>query len=291
MNPSAVESEPRLLPRASLEALFVALARRGYQIVGPKVEQGAIIYGPLATPAELPLGWTEEQSPGAYRLRPGEPNRYFGFTVGPYAWKQFLFPPQATVAVADRTAAGWELRDAFEEVPRYALLGVRACDLAAIAVQDRTFLDSEFGDPIYRRRREAALIVAVNCTQAAATCFCTSLGTGPRCRSGYDLALTEIDAGFIVEIGSERGGEIAGELPLEAVAEPQLQAAEMARQRAVDQISRRLDTEGIRDLLLGNLDHPRWDDVAARCLSCANCTMVCPTCFCSSVDEVFGPDR
>jgi ferredoxin len=70
------------------------------------------------------------------------------------------------------------------------------------------------------------------------------------------------------------------------VSQPQLKAADAARKQAVDQITRRLDTEGIRDLLLSNLEHPRWSEVASRCLSCTNCTMVCPTCFCSSVKEV-----
>ena len=268
MNADTAAGESRWLPSAELARLFAALAGRGYAIVGPKVDQGAITYGPLQSPADLPLGWTEEQAPGSYRLRPGNPTRYFGFTVGPQSWKTFLFPPQVTVGVAERTEAGWQFGDSPDEVPRYAFLGVRACELAAIAVQDRTFLHAEYGDPIYRRRREAAFIVAVNCTQAASTCFCTSLGTGPRCRSGFDLALTEVEGGFVVETGSPRGQEVLAELSLAPAPERDLQSAAVARQQAVDQITRRLDTAGIRDLLLGNLDHARWDDVAAHCLSC-----------------------
>ena len=186
--------ESLLLPTDGLASLFAALVRRGYSIVGPKVDQGAIVYAPLSSPDDLPRGWSEEQSPGSYRLVRGDPNRYFDFTVGPHSWKQFLFPPRATVAVADRTEAGWQLRDSDEPAPRYALLGVRACELAAIAVQDRTFLGSDYSDPIYRQRRQAAFIVAVNCTRAASTCFCTSMKTGPRCGSGFDVALTEIAA-------------------------------------------------------------------------------------------------
>jgi ferredoxin len=110
--------------------------------------------------------------------------------------------------------------------------------------------------------------------------------TGPRCTAGFDLCLTEIDGGFVVEVGSDRGNEVFVRLPTQPVAQMELDDAETVRQQAVDQITRKLDTAEIRDLLLGNLDHPRWDDVAKRCLSCTNCTMVCPTCFCSSVVEV-----
>jgi ferredoxin len=110
--------------------------------------------------------------------------------------------------------------------------------------------------------------------------------TGPRVSDGFDLALTELPSGFVVEIGSDLGAEIVAELPTQDVEDETLGQAAAARQQAVDQITRRMDTEGIRDLLLGNLEHPRWEEVATRCLSCTNCTMVCPTCFCSSVNEV-----
>jgi formate hydrogenlyase subunit 6/NADH:ubiquinone oxidoreductase subunit I len=178
------------------------------------------------------------------------------------------------------------MRTPTEDPPRYAFLGVRACELAAIDVQDRTFLKGPYVDPIYQKRRQSALIIAVNCTQAAPTCFCTSMKTGPRCKAGFDLGLTEIHGGFVVEVGSDRGNDVFLRLPTQSVSQSELDGAEAARQQAVDQITRKLDTTEIRDLLLGNLDHPRWDDVAKRCLSCTNCTMVCPTCFCSSVAEV-----
>jgi len=206
--------------------------------------------------------------------------------VGPHSWKRYLFPPRVTVAQADRTEAGWQMGDVPDDAPPYAFLGVRACELAALAVQDRTFMHDRYVDPIYRRRREQALIIAMNCTQAASTCFCTSMNTGPRCTASFDLALTELRHGFTVEVGSSRGADIVSQLPTAATTPRDLLQAESARQQAVDQITKRLDTRGIRELLLGNLEHPRWSEVATRCLSCTNCTMVCPTCFCSSVKDV-----
>jgi formate hydrogenlyase subunit 6/NADH:ubiquinone oxidoreductase subunit I len=177
-----------------------------------------------------------------------------------------------------------------EAPPRYAFLGVRACELAAIAIQDRVFLQGGYVDPIYRARREACCIIAVQCTQAASTCFCTSMGTGPECTAGFDLALTEISHGFLVMVGSPLGTELLSQLTSRAPEPVEVRHAAEARQNAVRQITRHLDTTDIRNLLLENLEHPRWNDVASRCLSCTNCTMVCPTCFCSSVSEVADLD-
>jgi formate hydrogenlyase subunit 6/NADH:ubiquinone oxidoreductase subunit I len=281
----------RSFVKQDLQVLIDALRTAGYRVIGPKVSQGAIVHEEIRSMDELPQGWTEVQVGGSYRLKKREDDLLFGFSVGPHSWKQFLFPAQVTVESAERSDAGWNFKDTAEAAPTYAFLGARACDLAAINVQDRTFLNDQYVDPIYRERRQRAFIVAVNCTQAAKTCFCTSMGTGPRCSRGFDLALTELADKFIVEIGSARGEDILSQVPTSPADEGVLNEAHIARQQAVDQIEKQLDTTGIRDLLLGNLEHPRWSEVAARCLSCTNCTMVCPTCFCCSVKEVSDLDQ
>jgi len=278
--------ESRCFDRAELDRLIKLLVQLGYVVVGPTVRQEAIVYDQIETISDLPHGWTDEQAAAQYRIKRRDDNALFGYAVGPHSWKRFLFPPQAVVATADRTADGWELRTPEDSPPRYAFLGVRACELAAIAVQDRVFLEGGYVDPLYRARREGCCIVAVHCTQAARTCFCTSMGTGPACRSGFDLALTEVDEHFVVDVGSELGSQLLSQLDERAATEDELRHAADARQQAVDQIIRRLDTSDIRSLLLNNLENARWEEVAIRCLSCSNCTMVCPTCFCASVDEV-----
>ena len=285
------ERSPRFLPRAHFGALLIALQQRGYLIVGPTIQQEAIVYGPIESVEDLPCGWTDRQEAGTYRLERRTDNRLFGYVVGPHSWKQFLFPPTATVATAELTETGWKVEATQgSEAPQYAFLGMRACELAAVAIQDRVFMQANYADPIYKARRERALFIAVNCTQAAPTCFCTSMKTGPRCHSGFDVALTELDRGFVVESGSERGEEILASLDLLPATEADLQLAEVERQQAVDQQTRKLPREEVRDLLMNNLHHPRWDEVAERCLSCTNCTQVCPTCFCSSVQEVTDLD-
>lgn len=276
----------RFLPRCELDTLIRLLNDDGYRVVGPTISQGAIVYDEILSQSDLPIGWTDEQEPGKYRLVQREDDHCFGYVVGPHSWKRYLFPAHALVATADRVESGWDMRTPDPDPVRYAFLGVRACEIAAIRIQDRVFLDGPFIDPIYQQRRESCLIIAVNCTQAAPTCFCTSMNTGPRCESGFDLALTETDEGFLLEIGSDAGKVIASRLPITAATSAQCDEGAVRRQSAVDQMVRSMDTDGIRDLLLNNLRHPQWEDIAARCLSCTNCTMVCPTCFCSSVKDV-----
>ncbi len=276
----------RFLDRAAFARVFEVLRQRGYTVIGPTIDQEAIVYGQIDGVDDLPQGWTDEQEPGKYRLKPRDDEALFGYVVGPHSWKRYLFPPHAKLSEADKTENGWQFRVTEDEPPKHAFLGVRACELAAMHVQDRVFLSGEYIDPIYQRRRSEALIIAVNCTQAASTCFCTSMETGPRCTSGFDIALTELKDGFTAESATAEGAEILEALNTSDADIDQLQAAQAARQQAVAQIERRMDPTGLRDLLLSNLEHPRWADVAERCLSCTNCTMVCPTCFCSSVEEV-----
>ena len=274
------------LLRDDLQLLMRRLQEDGYTIVGPKVDQDAIVYGELTGVSDLPQGWTDQQQPGKYRLVPRDDQRMFGYVPGPHSWKQFLFPPSAIVATAQRVGSSWQMSTPAEPAPRYAFLGVRSCELSAIAIQDKVFLGGAFVDPHYQRRRDAVLLIAVNCTQAAPVCFCTSMKTGPRCQSGFDLALTEIDTGFLVEIGSERGRLLAEVLPLRPAVSEEIRAGERGRADAERQVTKQMNTEGLHDLLMDQLKSTHWETVAERCLSCTNCTMVCPTCFCSSVTEV-----
>ena len=286
MPDAKVTMELTFIEKREIGQLISVLREMGYCVVGPRKEQEAIIYAELESAGDLPIGWSDVQEPGRYRLRQNDAESYFAYNVGPHSWKQFLFPPRQTVATADRCQEAWRMAVPDQAILRYAFLGVRACELAAIAIQDRVFMEGDYVDTTYRNRRTAAFIIAVQSTQAASTCFCTSMASGPCSSTGFDLALTEIDQGFVVEAGSEAGAAVLAKLIHQPATITHLQAASIERQRAVDQIRKHMETDGIRELLMGNLEHPRWDRVAERCLSCANCTMVCPTCFCSTVSEV-----
>jgi ferredoxin len=278
------------LTRDGLGRLVDALRADGRTVIGPVVRDGAVLHAPITSLADLPAGWGDVQEGGSYRLARRDDEALFGHTVGPQSWKPFFLAPRVRLFRVDRTAEGLTFdAEASEPSPRLALLGVRACDLQAIAVQDRVLGDGAFADADYVARRRDVFVVAVNCGQAGNTCFCVSMGTGPRATRGFDLALTEI-AGerhrFVVEVGSERGAELLGRLDAEPAAADDVTAAAAIVARTADGMGRRLETDGVHALLTGNPEHPRWDDVAARCLACANCTLVCPTCFCTTVEDV-----
>jgi ferredoxin len=281
---------PAVIRREALDGLIEALQRRGYTVVGPTVQDQAIVYDELSSGDDLPAGWTDEQDGGTYRLRRREDQALFGYVVGPRSWKGFLHPPKLTLFRARRENGALEVTEERDDPPRYAFLGARSCDLHAIAVQDRVLLDGAHPDPHYSARREDVFVVAVNCGEAGGTCFCVSMETGPRVRSGYDLALTELidEEGhrFVVEVGSERGAELLAELPSTPATESDAGAPETAARRAASQMGRAIETDGLKELLYRNYEHPRWDEVSERCLTCGNCTLVCPTCFCTTVEDV-----
>jgi sulfhydrogenase subunit beta (sulfur reductase) len=284
----------RTLERRDFDRLIEALAGRGYEVLGPKVREGAIAFEPVASSADLPVGLTDEQEGGTYRLRDRGDGALFGFANGPQSWKRILHPPVIRLWRARRDEGGgieFEAEDA--EPAKRAFLGVRSCDIHAIATLDRTLLDIENPDPGYAARREGVFIVALNCSTAGGTCFCVSMKTGPKATFGFDLALTEvIEDGrhyFVAEPGSERGEELLAELPAAEAGEPEVEAAEQVSRRTAESMGRRMpvdDPRELKELLYRNLEHPRWEEVADRCLTCGNCTSVCPTCFCTDVDDV-----
>jgi sulfhydrogenase subunit beta (sulfur reductase) len=273
-----------------LQALIAGLVSRGYQVVGPTVRDGAIVYDTLSGLADLPAGWTDQQDAGRYRLEHRQDQALFGYAVGPHSWKRFLHPPVERMWQARREAdGGFVVLQPQEAAPKFAFIGVRSCEVHAIAIQDRVLIDGPYPDTAYRSRRHDNFIVAVNCGEAGGTCFCVSMNTGPKVETGFDLALTELindeDHQFLVEVGSAIGSAVLAGLPHGSASPEQLDAAEAVINRTASQMGRHLDTNGLKELLQGNPTHKQWDDVAARCLTCANCTMVCPTCFCTTVED------
>ncbi len=283
-------SEPRVLQVDQLDRLIVVLRECGYRTAGPTRREDAIVYAEIESAADLPAGWTDEQDGGKYRLKRRRDTALFGYAVGPHSWKKFLFPPALRLWSASRTGSRIEFLPEPPTPGRWAFLGVRPCELAAMAVQDKVFQGGAHPDPDYRSRRESAFLVAVNCGDPAGTCFCTSMGTGPRANRPFDLALTEVldEDGhwFLLESGSDRGEEIAARLVGPEATTPQRDAAQAVTDRAARRMGRSLETQGLRELLVSNPEHPRWKEVAGRCLTCANCTIVCPTCFCTTVEDV-----
>jgi sulfhydrogenase subunit beta (sulfur reductase) len=274
----------------ALQTLVTALAERGYTIIGPTVRDSAIVYDEISSTEDLPVGWTDEQDGGTYRLKRREDNAYFGYAASPHSWKKYLHPPVLRLWSAARQGTDVQVAEESREPRKLAFFGVRSCDLNAIFVQDRVFTGGPYVDTHYSEQREQAFIVAVNCTQAGGTCFCASMGTGPGVKAGYDLAMTEVlEEGrhyFVVRAGSPAGEEVLAALPQRPARSEEVEVAEHRVAETASQMGRSLDTRGLKELLYNSYEHPRWEEVAQRCLTCSNCTMVCPTCFCTTVEDV-----
>ena len=279
----------RLTDKAGLDRLFDALRASGRTLIGPTVSEGAIVYAEIRGTGDLPEGVGDAQGPGKYRLTRRKDASLFGFVVGPHSWKRFLFPPELRLLSARKVGRSWSFAAEPPPLQRYAFLGVRACELAAILIQDRVFLAGSHIDPAYEALRHGAFIIAVDCTQSGENCFCASMGTGPKAQAGHDLCLTELlDEGsprYLIEAGTSRGKQVLDGLRFPSAGKALLSQAEEAMAACAAGMRKAMPAQDLRELLNSNLEHPRWAETAQRCLSCANCTMACPTCFCSTVEE------
>ena len=280
----------RIVDAARFDTLIPLLAERGYSVIGPTVSEGVIVLDEIGSSQDLPIGRTESSEAGTYELAARDDDAYFGFTIGPRTLKTYLFPPEQTLLTITHAETGLVFAPEPVDPQRYAFVGVRACEIAAMGIQDRVFTAGAASDRYYAKARERSFVVGVNCSVAAPTCFCSSMGTGPRCTSGYDLVVTEIiEAGlheFVVRSGTEAGEDIVQLLGGRATT-----AADSLRVNAIiadteAHMGRTFPEAKAYDILTRNLESPIWDSIAERCLSCANCTLVCPTCFCSTIDDI-----
>jgi sulfhydrogenase subunit beta (sulfur reductase) len=279
-----------LLEAADLDRLHGALRAAGYRVIGPTVRDGAIVLSELGSAADLPFGWGVSLEPGGYRIRRRADTAAFGHSAGPQSWKQFLHPPREKLWAARRAGDGFEADTAGEPAPRLAFVGVRPCDLRAIQIQDQVLGRGQHAGSRYAARRAGVFIVAVNCTEPGETCFCTSMGTGPDAGPGYDLALTEMTGEgthrFLVDVGSPAGADMLAGVPTRPADEASADHAKTAVAEAAGKMGRSMPAGILHELMAASADAERWDDVASRCLTCGNCTMACPTCFCTSVEDV-----
>ncbi|MBP0047423.1 4Fe-4S dicluster domain-containing protein [Marinobacterium sp. AK62] len=273
--------EQHYMPRTGMVTLLTELQQRGYEVIGPGVQDGAIVFHPLTQVDSLPQGIEQTQQPGHYRLHQTESARYFSWANGPQALKPLTFAPRETLWRSEQNADGsLRFTETLADRSLTAVIGIRGCDLAALALQEQHFAE----DPYYRQRRANLLLIAVDCSHPADTCFCASTGDGPGADRGYDIALTELDDGYLVRANSEPGKAVLAALPLEAASQKHLEQADDQHRHARQQQRQlpRFDPER----LIHQGQSAVWEAVADRCLSCGNCTSVCPSCFCFSEQEV-----
>ncbi len=288
--PAPAASGAAHLDRADFTSLISALTQHGYRIIGPTLRDGAIVLDEISADRDLPIGITDEHEGGHYRTKSNGKATLFAYADGPHSIKNYLYPSRSLLYRARGSNADFIVEPPDADVDtRYAFLGVRACDIRAMSIQDKVFAEGEHADPGYSMRRANIFIVAVHCSSPSANCFCTSMGAGPRAEAHFDLALTEVCTNnahyFVVECGSVQGKAVLDRIPHRAATEKERIAAIDVMRHAESRLSKTMDTVDIRDLLYSAATNPRWEETAKRCLSCANCTMVCPTCFCSTVED------
>ncbi len=273
-----------------LQGLFDCLKRRQYRLLGPTLNHSAIVYDDIETADDIPRGYTDQQSAGRYRLLNKHTLTRFDYVVGQHSWKKYLFPPEKTLFVTHRKPGGFEICETKEASAPMAFIGVRPCELAAIGILDKIMLEGPYQDIYYKNKRDNLFIVAVNCTRPSGTCFCASMNTGPKAESGFDLALTEIQDNnqhyYLVECGSEKGQKVLKELPVKKASGAQIERGHNIFLEALKKMGRKLDKDNLKDILVNNFENPRWDITAERCLGCGNCTLVCPTCFCTNIKDI-----
>jgi len=276
----------QFLARQDFKSLLQALKAEAYSIIAPQVRDNAIVYEKIENISQLPRGILDIQAPGSYKLENEESERWFAWANGPQALKPLLFSPEEVLWSAELQDNKLAFKECAPDDKSVAVIGVRACDLAALDLQDKHFLQKEYSDAHYQKRRENILLIAVNCSHPADTCFCVSTGDGPFVSAGYDIVLTELEEGFLINPGSDKGSNICDQLPLCEATDQQTQQSFQQLENAINRQQRKLPNANLAKLLPDQLEHKQWDDIALRCLSCGNCTAVCPSCFChSELDE------
>lgn len=276
-----------------LQQLLAALTSRGYELYGPTVRNGAIVVDRLSSAGDLPVGWSDTQDAGSYALAHGDGTSMFGYTLGPIGWKHILSPPRLSLFKARRAGHSFEVEasqpSSGEDARKIAFIGIRSCEIQALGLQDRVFMNTDYTDPTYAANRRGVFVVAVDCAHPGGTCFCASLGTGPFASKGFDLALTEFandgENFFAVRSGSPRGEELLKQLEGRKTSKEDAAKLESMKKDASSGMKRHVDIKCSPAHIDAVFEHAGWDDVAKRCLACTNCTMVCPTCFCSTVED------
>ncbi|MEM2236573.1 MAG: 4Fe-4S dicluster domain-containing protein [Nitrososphaerota archaeon] len=256
----------------------------GYTVYGPTERDGAIVYDVLDSAEQIARGLYDEQSPGRYKLVKKNDKRYFGYVVGPQSPKYVLYPPQHLLFKVRKDGKTFIPQSDGKKI---AIVGLRPCDLKAIEILDNVLLKGPYKESVYEALRKDAVFIAVNCVEPGNNCFCTSMNTGPFAQSGYDICITEFltdrDHVFILDVMTNRGAEVVNRLGCRNATAEELDAVSRLMEEAKNKVRKRLNTENLKDDLYKNIEHPNWNEVGNRCLACGNCTLVCPTCFCSSV--------
>ncbi len=277
------------LDLSKLEFIFNELQSQDYQNIGHVARDGAIMLDVITSFDQLAKGYTEIQGRGNYQLNQKEDQSLFGYTVGPQSFKKYLHPPRRRLWSAKGSKNAFHINYP-DPPPKMAFWGVRNCDLTAIKRLDRIFLEGSVVNPWYRSAREELFIIASACAKPSENCFCTTMKGGPSPDGDFDISLTEILQGsdhyFLADFKSQKAKEFFDPTRYQVATADEIEEGRLIIEKAVKAMMVRFDPTEAAGMLKRNLEHRLWEEIASRCLSCANCNMVCPTCFCTSTEDI-----
>jgi len=250
-----------VMPKGSLSQLVDGLLSER-ELIGAKRKDGKFAFDRIEDPGELCLD--------------------YDVTLLPL--RQFLLPPRETL-FRYSIEGGVNVEPVVDSPPR-VIFGVHPYDIAALELLDAVY-GGDNPDPSYVRRRENTLIVGVDCLNPSPSSFAKSMGTHV-VESGFDLLLTDIGDSYMVAIGSDRGKEVLeAHVKSSPASEQDLARRDVVRKESEGRykLALKMSPQEVPALLDASYDHPLWEEKGAKCLNCASCTMVCPTCVCFDVRD------
>lgn len=206
--------------------------------------------------------------------------------------KEILFPQMERILQYryDDTTQNVTMEKAYAEKPK-VLFGLRPCDLAGIQCLDRFFLGQEYVDDVYLVHRRQSILITNTCTRPWDQCFCVCTHTGPAAEEGYDLDLTKIADGYLVQVGSEKGQAIADQRGWAPAETRQLKEKDAVVDRSVEAFpalakdNKAWISRAMNRITTGFVKHEIWEYIGNQCLECGACSFVCPTCSCFNIED------
>ncbi|MDJ0975301.1 MAG: 4Fe-4S dicluster domain-containing protein [Planctomycetota bacterium] len=237
----------------------------------------------------------EEERLLLQRLVPGENGGGASVAWNPARLGESLKPIwfQTSRVVSRWTAEGPEAGP----TPRpRAIIGAKGCDLAALGIIDKVFRDHTFQEPGWCAAREQNLVISGDCTTCLDSCFCTMVGHAPHPEAHFDLNLSPLEGGFGVEVGSPKGEALVADHAdlFEEAGGEQVAARDAARAEMTERVEAQNEPHAVRDPFAQSIEKHKsnrlWEALAATCVQCNACNMVCPTCHCFFLVDVAGEE-
>lgn len=242
-----------------LEPLVTSIVGKGVHVVAPVEADGAV----------------------EFREIESEQQRVQNYVNARVPVKEVLFPRTEVILEYDRKPGEDATFGGVDHEPRPTVVfGARPCDLSGLGVLD-TVLNWDYQDKFYNDRRAQTTLVGFACTEAGPHCFCQAVGGGPEQNDGSDILVRPLkDGGDLLEVMTERGEELAKEI------EGATPATGAEAFLPSPETMAPFDIEKIKPWLESHFNDKFWTDMSLKCLGCAACSYLCPTCHCFDiVDE------